>query len=112
MVNKALELLKKAKSVDERAGKYAERIATSLKIKMILPLQEKVEAMEDKIFDLENFSLDTNLNKGQKTMTKDDCEKRFEEIINLKYEKGMLELELEAKKEAFEDLFGTEAESE
>ena len=41
-------------------------------------------------------------------MTKEDCEKRFEEIIELTYAKDMLELELESKTECFNDLFTEE----
>lgn len=102
---KALDLLKTAKSVEARADKYAARIKSSLNIEMILPLKEKIEKIDDEIFDLENFSLDTNLNKGQKLMTKEDCEERFRKIINLNYQKEMLTLELKAKEKAFNTLF-------
>ena len=105
-MSKALDLLKQAKSVEQRADKYSVRIKTSLEIEMIQPLKEKIEKIEDKIFDLENFSLDTNLNKGQKLMTKEDYEDRFREIINLSYEKEMVSLELKAKEKAFNNLFG------
>lgn len=103
---KALDLLKTNKTVAERAEKYVSRIGESLKIKMIVPLKEQIAKIEDEIFDLENFSLDTNLNKGLKQMTKEDCEQRFETIIQKTFEKEILELELRTKTEKFEELFG------
>lgn len=109
---KAITILKQVKTAGERADKYGNRIKTSLNIKMILPLEEEIEKIDDKVFDLENFALETNLNKGQRLMTKEDCEERFEEIINLKFKRTVKELELKAKKAAFEELFGEEEELE
>lgn len=104
--NKALTLLRTNKTVNERAEKYTERIRKSLSLKIIDSLKEKIEKIDDKIFDLENFSLETNLNKGMKQLTKEDCEARFEEIIDLSFNKKVLELELAAKQEAFDAYFG------
>lgn len=106
MAKNALELLKTNKSVNIKADKYAPRIKESLRIKTILPLKEEIEAIEDQIFDLEDFSLDTDLNKGQKKLTKGECEDRFNQIIHLKYNKAILELEYKIKKESFDSLFG------
>lgn len=111
-MSKALKMLNTAKSVSDRAEAYAPRIKESLKLKIIRPLKERIAVIDDKIFDLSNFALDTDLNRGQKQMSKEDCEKRFEEIIELSYEKDMLEMELESKQETFDDLFGEESDSE
>ena len=46
MAKKALTMLKTNKSVKTRAEQYVERIASSLNIKILLPLKEKIEAME------------------------------------------------------------------
>ena len=102
---KALTLLETNKTVKERAGKYVERIKKSISLEVIDTLKEKIEKIDDQIFDLENFSLETNLNKGLKQLTKEDCENRFKEIINLEYKKKLLSLELEAKTQAFNKYF-------
>lgn len=106
-MSKAQQLLSSVKPVNERAEKYAERIKKSLSIKIIDGLQERIEKLDDKIFDLENFSLETDLNKGMKQLTKEDCEKRFEQIIELKFEKFLLDRELLVKKSAFDELFNS-----
>lgn len=105
-IGTALGMLQKNKTVKERAEKYVGRIKKSLDISKIQSLEEKIERLYDKIFDLENFSLETNLNKGMEQLTKEDCEKRFSEIIDLSFEKALLERELEIKKEVFISLFG------
>lgn len=102
---KAHTLLLKAKSVAERADTYATRIKTSLERTMLVPLQEKIDKIDDEIFDLENFALDTKLNKGMKMMTKEDCEARFESIINKKHAQTILQLELDNKQKEFDKLF-------
>ncbi len=103
---KALALLKKSKSTTERASKYASRIAQSLRVDKIIPLEEEIEKIDDKIFDLQDFSLETDLNAGMKKLTKEDCEKRFGEIIDLQVKKTVLELKLKATQEAYDELFG------
>ena len=105
MSTKAFALLLSNKSVAERATKYVDRIKKSLELKIINTLEEEIETMEDQVFDLENFNLDTNLNKGQKEMTKEDCESRFESIINLRYKIDLKKAELKSKKAAFNALF-------
>ena len=74
--------------------------------KLIVSLQEDIESIDDKIFDLTDFSLKTDVNKGLKKLTKEDCQTIFEEVIKLEVEKQMLTLELKLKTEAFENLFG------
>lgn len=103
---KALELLTSNKTVKERAVVYSDRIKTTLNNKIIVSLEEKIENIEDKIFDLENFSLETNVNKGLKQLTKEDCQERFEQIIELSYEKDLLQAELDSKKATFIAYFG------
>ena len=103
--SKAHTLLASTKSVADRAATYAERIKKSLSIYIIDNLQERIEKIDDKIFDLENFALETNLNKGMVQLTKEDCEKRFANIIDLKFEQSLLQAELKAKKAAFDELF-------
>ena len=57
----ALKLLKKNRTTEERAEKYTERIKSSLTIKIITNLEEKIEKIADNIYDLENFNLSTVL---------------------------------------------------
>ena len=97
---KAYEMLSKAKTVQERAVKYVERIKKSLEMKILTKLEEDIEKVNDKIFELSNFSLDED-----SKITKESCENRFIEILNLEYEKELLQAEYEVKKRKFEELF-------
>ena len=101
----ALKLLKKNRTTEERAEKYVERIKNSLNIRIITNLTERIEKIADDIYDLENFNLSTDLNKGEIQLTKEECEDRFIKIIELNYTKKLLELELKAKKEIFTHYF-------
>lgn len=109
MTTKAFNLLSSVKSVKDRAGQYSKRIATTLAVEMIHPLVEKVDKIDDKIYELEDFALETNVNKGLKRLTKEDCEDRFREIIQLKYKRTLAVLERDSKIKAFNDLFGENA---
>ena len=101
----ALKLLKKNRTTEERAEKYVERIKNSLNTKIITNLTERIEKIADNIYDLENFNLSIDLNKGEIQLTKEECEDRFIKIIELNYTKKLLELELKAKKEIFTHYF-------
>lgn len=102
---KAVSLMKKSKSASERATTYATRIKESLKTNIITKLTEQIASIDDKIFDLENFDLSTDLNAGKSEMTKKECEKRFAEIIELNFQKELLEAELKSKQATFDSLF-------
>lgn len=110
-MNKALELLKTNKSVKERAEVYVISIKRNIQTNTIDILQNKIDQLKDELFDLGNFTLDTNLNAGLKQMTKDDCEKRFIKIIELEYDLVLLELELKTKKETFNKYFNESTEA-
>lgn len=105
-MSKALDLLQNSKSVKERAAKYVERIQRTIQTEIIDSLTEEVEKMEDEIFELENFNLDTNLNRGLKEMTKETCEARFKSIIEMNYKIDLKKAELESKTKSFNALFG------
>lgn len=109
---KALTLLEKNKSVKERSESYFKSIRRSIFRNHIEKIQDRIDKLVEKNFDLENFSLDTNLNAGLKQMTKEDCEVRFVELINNQYELEMLQLELESKTKIFSEYFGEEVTTE
>lgn len=101
----ALSMMEKNKSVKERAQSYFESIRRNIQRDIIDKLIAKREEIEDNMFELSNFTLDTNLNAGQSRMTKDDCEKRFKDIINKEFELKMVNLEIETKQASFNRLF-------
>lgn len=105
---KAKALLGKVKSGTEKATKYYDRIRTSLKMNL-LEQKEKINKINDQIYDLEEFQLETNINKGQSALTKEECENKFKEIFEAKknYELSKLEYDLSVK--TFEEYFGEEA---
>ena len=104
---KAITLLKQNKTVTERAEQYAQSIKRNLQRDIIDTLVSKKESIEDKIFDLGNFNLETNLNAAQKQMTKEDCEARFKQLIDLDYQLELISRELEIKQKSFNLLFGS-----
>ena len=107
-MNRAESLLLSGQKVSERASKYAERVAKSLELKLITSLEEEIEEKNDKILDLENFSLETDLNKGIKPLTKEEVEANFKTIIELTFERDLLEAKLNSYKKAYDYYFKTE----
>jgi hypothetical protein len=102
---KALELLEKSKSTKERAGSYITTIQRNIQKEVIDKLVDKLDSLKDKLFDLNNFTLDTNLNSGLKQMSREDCERNFKEIIEIEYEMYLLNQELKIKQSTFDDYF-------
>ena len=102
---KAEKLLGSIKTASEKASIYYPRIKRSLLIKLTT-FKESIDRLEDEINDLENFSLDTNLNKGMVSMTMEACEERFSKIFDKKFELDLLTKEYESRKKSFEDYFG------
>jgi hypothetical protein len=105
---KALRMLENTKSVSERASTYFTSIKRDLYDEVIKDKERAIEIKEDKIFDLSDFNLSTDYNKGMQRMTKEECKNRFIQILNLKAEIALQKLELQTYKEEFVDLFGEE----
>jgi len=103
---KALQILEKNQSTKERASEYLKSIKRNLQKKVVDVLEEKIEAIEDKIYGLLDMSLNTDLNKGVKTVTRDQAEARFSEVIELEYELELLNKELDVKRKSFDNYFG------
>jgi len=103
---KALELLKSNKSVSERAENYVTSVKRNIQRDVIDTLTSKKESIEDELFELTNFNLETNLNSGIQAMTKESVESRFKRIIDLEYKLKLTELELKTKQESFDKYFG------
>ncbi len=105
---KAQELLKKAPSTSERAEKFIPGIKRSLQTNVIDKLIVQKEKIESKIFELASFDLETDVNRGVRRLTQDECEARFTEIINLEWELKLLEIEIKSKQESFNEYFAEE----
>jgi len=103
---KALELLKTNTGVAERAENYVSSVKRNIQRDVIDALTAKKEKIDDELFELKNFSLETDANKGVIEMKREDVEKRFRKIIDLEYELKLVSLELTAKRESFEKYFG------
>lgn len=102
---KALELLSKGVSTKDRASKYVERVSKSIELSLINKMEEDINKMEDEVFELKNFDLETDVNSGKKEMTKEEVEKRFLRIIQIEVDMKLRRMELEATKEAYNNLF-------
>ena len=83
---KALELLKNNKTVKERAENYIVSVKRNIQRDVIDALVQKKEQMEDELFELTNFSLEMDANRGFEAMTKE----RVEEIIQKYHKKGIV----------------------
>ena len=103
---KALELLKTNTGVAERAENYVSSVKRNIQRDVIDALTAKKEKIDDELFELKNFSLETDANKGVIEMKREDVEKRFRKIIDREYELKLVNLELTAKQESFEKYFG------
>jgi hypothetical protein len=101
----ALELLKSNKSVVERAENYYQSVKRNIQRDVIDELIARKEKIEDRLFELTNFNLETDANAGRFQMTKEAVEERFKEIIDLEYEAELIEAELKIKKATFERYF-------
>ena len=102
---KALELLKSNKTVAERAENYATSVKRNIQRDVIDRLVAKKEEIEDELFELTNFNLETDANRGYQAMTKEAVEQRFKKIIDLEYKLKLVELELKTKQESFDKYF-------
>ena len=102
---KALDLLKSNKSVSERAENYIISVKRNLQRDVIDALVQRKESMEDELFELTNFTLETNVNNGFQAMTKEIIEARFKKVIDLEYKLKLTNLELATKQESFDKYF-------
>lgn len=107
-MSKALELLKSNKSVAERAEQYTTSVKRNIQRDVIDTLTATKESIEDELFELTNFNLETDVNRGYQAMTKEAVESRFKKIIDLEYKLKLTELELKTKQESFNKYFGNE----
>lgn len=102
---KAEALLKTNKSTADRAANYATSVKRNIQRTILDDLVAQKESIDDQLFELTDFTLDTDLNKGLAKVTRYEVGERFTKIINLKYELKLLTLELDAKQEAFNEYF-------
>jgi hypothetical protein len=104
-MSKALNLLKSSKTLEQRANEVIERIKKDTELSYIDFLQRKLDNIKDQIADLSNFSLETNINKGQMALSIEESKKRFLTILELEYQYRLTEKELEVKTVIFNDYF-------
>jgi hypothetical protein len=105
---KALNLMKSSTSTDDRADSYVVTIKRNLQKKIIDTLLEQIEKIEDKKRDLQEFAMEADANRGIIALTREQCEKRFEQIIDLNYELDLVRAELKSKQASFDYFFGEE----
>lgn len=101
----AMTMLQNAKSVSERAEAFYGGIKRDINDEVIVSLEKKIEKLKEKEFELADFSLETDVNRGQRRMTQEDCTNRFRELVDVKYKISILELELKMKSAIVKELF-------
>jgi len=104
--SKALEMVKSNKAVSERAENYVTAAKRNIQRDVIDVIVSKIETMEDELFELTNFDLETDMNQGRVQMTKDAVEARFKKIIDNEFKLKLVRLELTSKEESFSKYFG------
>lgn len=104
----ALTILKTSKTIKERAEVYYTSIKRNLQKSVLDSLIDKKEAIEDKIFFLKDFTLDTNHNEGRIDISKENAEKRFKDLIEAEYELELLNREIEIKQKVYNKYFKAE----
>lgn len=101
----ALSLMSQNKSVKDRAEAYVISVKRDIQKKVIDTLVEQKEKLADELFELTNFTLETNHNAGIQSMTKEVCENRFKRIIDVEFELTLIDRELEIKQASFDKYF-------
>jgi hypothetical protein len=107
----ALEILRKSQSTEDRALNYLDSIKRNLKRDVIDELMTRKDKLDDKLFALKDFSLETDINRGVNQITRDEAEKRFKEIIELEFELELLEAELKSKTKSYQKYFSDDVKS-
>ena len=105
---KALEMLLKGKTATERAESFHVATKRAIQRDVIDELTLKKEGIEDKIQELQDFQLETNINSGQIALSKKEVERRFKEMLDLECELELVKLELEMKTRVFKKYFENE----
>jgi hypothetical protein len=103
--NKVLQMLSKGTTLSEKAKNIAENAKETLQKEILDELKAKIRKNENQTFDLENMPLETDANRNIQALSRDEIESNLGKIINLKFEKKILELELFEKQKAFDELF-------
>jgi hypothetical protein len=104
-MSKALSIMQNVPSVNDRAGKFEATIKRNLQKSELDVLIDKREKIEDKIASLNDFSLNTDLNKGLQPIGREECEARFKQVMLHEYELELLNEEIDAKQEIFNKYF-------
>lgn len=102
---RAKDLLKSSITIEKRADEFITSISRNIQKKVLDKISEAIEDIDDKLFGLKDFSLETNVNSGQSAISREECERRFTSIIELEFEKKMLKEELKIKQSSFNDYF-------
>lgn len=108
MATKALEIMRKAQSVEARADKFSVTIARNIQKDVIDVLITQKEKLEDEIDSILDFSLETNINRGLKQITREEAEQRFKLAIEKGYELRLVKMELKVKTKLFNKYFKDE----
>jgi len=101
----AMQLMRNTVSIEERASSFFESSRRNIQRDVIDQLISQKEKIEDKLFELKDFSLSTDLNRGMKRITKEEIESRFKEIISNEYELLLISEELKQKQILFDKYF-------
>lgn len=107
---KAQTLLAKSQTVAQRAESFVTTIKRNIQKDVLDVLTSKREKLEDELFELQDFTLETNLNSGKAAMARESVQKSFERMIEIEYEKELLDAEIASKTKAF-NLYFEEAEA-
>lgn len=98
ITTKANQLLTSVKSIEERASKFEASIKRDIQKSILDPIQDTIEKKENELYDLEDFS-------GIEKTTREQCQEKFEKIIEIEFDITCLKAELQKKQETFDKYF-------
>lgn len=97
--------MKNGVETDERAEKYSERLAITIKKSELDSIEDMIEEKKDLILELENISLVTDNNRGVIALTKSQIEERLVKCIKLNDEIFLLEQKLKIRRKSYSHYF-------
>lgn len=97
--------MRTSQTVEARASEYFSSIKRNIQINVLDALTSKIEALNDRKFELSDFTLKADVNTMMIPLTRQECEARFVQLIDIDFKKELLEVELKAKQKAFDSYF-------
>lgn len=98
-------LLAKNTSNKELVNQYADSLECDVQFETLEPLYAKERKFKSEKFELEQFRLETDMNRGITAMTYEQCKTNVRRLIQIEFELSLIRKEIEYKQIAYNKLF-------